>query len=127
VQELKIPDAEMELLATLNRLGTATARELRDALSDQRPMAHGSVLTLLGRLEAKSLVTKQKAPSGKAFVYRATRTGSGVNKPLLRKLVDRVFGGSSVQLVATLLDSRKPSAAELDELQQLLDDLRSRK
>jgi BlaI family penicillinase repressor len=127
VQELKIPDAEMELLATLNRLGTATARELRDALSEQRPMAHGSVLTLLGRLEAKSLVRKQKAPAGKAFVYRATRSGAAVNKPMLRKLVDRVFGGSSVQLVATLLDTQKPSAAELDELQQLLDELRSRK
>jgi len=127
VQELKIPDAEMELLATLNRLGTATARELRDALSESRPMAHGSVLTLLGRLEAKALVRKQKAPTGKAFVYRATRSGAAVNKPMLRKLVDRVFGGSSVQLVATLLDTQKPTAAELDELQELLDELRSRK
>jgi predicted transcriptional regulator len=127
VQELKIPDAEMELLATLNRLGTATARELRDALADQRPMAHGSVLTLLGRLETKSLVKKEKAPSGKAFVYRATRSGAGVTRPMLRKLVERVFGGSSVQLVATLLDSQKPTSAELDEMQKLLDELRSRR
>lgn len=122
--DARIPEAELELLACLNRLGFATARELRDALARQRPMAHGSVLTLLGRLEAKELVEKEKGDSGKAFVYRPTRRGAAVTRPLLRKLVDRVFGGSSVSLVATLLDSKKPTAAELDEMQQLLDKLR---
>lgn len=124
VTERKIPEAELELLACLNRLGSATARDLRETLAEQRPMAHGSVLTLLGRLEAKELVVKKKAESGKAFVYRSTRRGAAVTRPLLRQLVDRVFGGSSVSLVASLLDSRKPSAEELDEMQELLDRMR---
>jgi BlaI family penicillinase repressor len=127
VTDLQLPDAELELLACLNRLGCATARELRDELAPQRPMAHGSVLTLLGRLEAKELVVREKGESGKAFLYRPTRRGAAVTKPLLRQLVDRVFGGSSVSLVATLLDSRKPSAGELDEMQELLDRLRSKR
>jgi len=122
--EAKIPDAELELLVTLNRLGSATAADLRDALAGQRPMAHGSVLTLLGRLEAKALVTKKKGDTGKAFVYQSTTRGRAATRPLLRKLVDRVFGGSRVSLVATLLESQAPTAAELEEMQQLIERLR---
>jgi BlaI family penicillinase repressor len=127
VLDARIPEAELEVLSMLNRLGAATARELREALETQRPMAHGSVLTLLGRLETKALVEKEKAESGKAFVYRATADGAAATRPMLRKLVDRVFGGSSVKLVATLLESKKPTAAELDEMQALLDGLRRKR
>lgn len=123
----KIPDAELDLLVALNRLGTATARDLREELSAQRPMAHGSVLTLLARLEAKALVEKEKGPSGKAYVYRPTAEASNIARPLLRRIVDRVFAGSRVSLVATLLSEEKTTAAELDEIQQLLDELREAK
>jgi BlaI family transcriptional regulator, penicillinase repressor len=122
--DTKIPDAELELLVTLNRLGSATARELRDALAGQRPMAHGSVLTLLGRLEAKTLVAKKKGDTGKAFVYQSTARGRSATRPLLRTLVERVFGGSRVSLVATLLESQAPTAAELAEMQELIERLR---
>ena len=73
LSERKIPEAELDVLACLQRSGEATAREIGAALRGYRPMAHGSVVTLLKRLEAKSLVTKRKADAGKAFVYRPTR------------------------------------------------------
>ena len=124
---MKIPAAELELLAVLNQRGQATARDLREALEQTRPMAHGSVVTLLTRLEAKGLVTKRKADEGKAFVYSATAKGRQSHKPLLRNLLDRVFAGSSVQFVASLFESRPPSEDEIEELQTLLEELRKKK
>src|SRR6476646_5984647 len=123
----KLPDAELELLAALGRANEATARELRDALDRYRPMAHGSVLTLLGRLEAKRLVEKRKGDTGKAFVYRPTAAGRAIFRPVMRNLVDRVFGGSSVSFVASLFDSAPPSRDELDELQNLIDEMRAQR
>jgi BlaI family penicillinase repressor len=125
-ETIDLPDAELELLAALNRMRNATARDLRDAIAPHRPMAHGSVLTLLARLEAKTLVEKAKGDQGKAFIYRATAKGRSVTRPLMRRLVDRIFGGDSVSLVATLFDSRTPTTEEIDEMQQLLDDLRKK-
>jgi predicted transcriptional regulator len=125
--ERGVPEAELDVLTVLNRLGQASARELRDALHERRPMAHGSVLTLLGRLEAKGMVSRDKAVTGKAFIYSATASGRGAHGSAVRNMVDRVFGGSSVSLVATLLEEHPPSAAELDEMQQLLADLRRQK
>lgn len=123
----KLPDAELELLAALCRAESATARELREALHQYRPMAHGSVLTLLGRLEKKRLVAKRKGEQGKAFVYRATDAGQSVFRPVVKSLVQRVFGGSSVSFVASLFESAPPNADEIEQLQGMLDELREKR
>ena len=122
--ERKIPEAELDVLACLQRLREATAREIREAMGGYRPMAHGSVSTLLKRLESKALVTKRKAPMGKAFVYRPTRGVKPTYQNLLKRIRQRVFGGDSVALVASLYESRPPTSDELQELERLLERLK---
>lgn len=122
-----LPDAELEVLACIWQYGQATARQVREAMADYRPMTHGSMVTLLKRLEAKGWVTRQKGPVGKAFVYRPTRRPEPTRRRILSKLVRRVFGGSGVELISTLLDSQPPTTEELDELQQLFDELRAKR
>lgn len=123
----RLPDAELEVLACLHRSGEATARDIREALWDQRPMAHGSVLTLLGRLERRGLVARKKGPSGKAFVYMPTGRHTTALRPVMRRLLDRVFAGSPVDLVASLFETRPPTAQELEAIQRLVRDLRRKR
>ncbi len=120
----KIPEAELEVLACLDRLDSATARELREAMDASRPMAHGSMVTLLKRLEARNLVVRSKGPSGKAFVYRAAPESSAAVSRALARVRERVFDGDPVALVASLFEASAPDADQLDELQDLLDRLR---
>ena len=117
----------MELLARLQRRGDATARELREDLWADRPMAHGSVLTLLGRLERRGLVTRRKGPVGKAYVYSPTREAVATTRPLLKRLVNRVFNNDPVGLVASLFETRPPTTRELDAIQRLVADLRRKR
>ena len=42
-----VPAAELEILACLQKLGGATAREIREELHAFRPMTHGALLNLL--------------------------------------------------------------------------------
>jgi predicted transcriptional regulator len=123
----KLPDAEMDVLGCVYRRGEATAREIREDLSSDRPMAHGSVLTLLKRLEQRRLVTRRKGDVGKAFIYAPTRKRSATVRPVLKRLVNRVFGGDSVALVASLFETRPPTASELAEMEALLREHRRRK
>jgi BlaI family transcriptional regulator, penicillinase repressor len=125
--ERRLPDAELEVLTCLHRRGEATARDIRETLWDQRPMAHGSVLTLLGRLERRGLVTRKKGPSGKAFVYMPTGRHTAALRPVMHRLVDRVFAGSPVDLVASLFETRPPTQRELDAIQRLVRDLRRKR
>ena len=121
----ELPDAEMEVLACLWQKGRATVREVREAIADYRPMAHGSVITLLKRLEAKNFVTKEKGKKGKAFIYKPARRPQPTYRSLVGNLVERVFGGSPVTLVSSLFESRPPTAEELKALQSILDQLRA--
>ncbi len=120
----EIPTAELEVLACLKRRGTATAREIRETMLPFRPMAHGSVVTLLTRLEAKNLVSKTKGPVGKAFVYCATETAGKVYRNVLHRLLHRVFGGDSMHLVASVFEAKPPDREQLKELEQLVADLK---
>ncbi len=126
MHERRVPAAELDVLACLQRLKQATVAEIRAALQDHRPMAHASVVNLLKRLECKSLVTKAKGPVGKAFVYSPTPAAGAVPRNLLRGLVDRIFGGDSLALVASLFETRPPNPQEVIRLEQLLKDLKGK-
>jgi len=116
----RLPDAELDVLSALWRSGEATVRELRASLDATRPMTHGALFTLLRRLEKKGLVVRRKGSVGKAFVYRSRPRPDPSYKKLARRLVERVFGGDRLKLVAALLETRAPSDAELDALQRLI-------
>jgi len=123
----RLPGAELEVMSCVWQNGRSTAREIREAMAHYRPMTHGSMVTLLKRLEAKGWVGREKGLVGKAFVYRALRRPEPTHRRILRDLVRRVFGGNGVALISTLLDSKPPTTEELDRLQCLFDDLREKR
>lgn len=123
--QIKLPDAERDVLACLNQLGEATVKEVQESIRHLRAMEAASVLTLLNRLEAKKLVSKRKAEKGKAFIFRPTKASVRACQRLMEDLFLRVFGGDTNSFMASFFDTKKPSIEEIEQLQQLLDDLRS--
>lgn len=120
----RLPEAEMEVLAFVQRKGEATAREIREGIADYRPLAHSSVVTLLNRLRERDLLDRRKADRGKAFVYSARRDRTEAVQPLLRRLLNRVYAGDTVALVASLFESTPPTGRQLEELERMVEELR---
>ncbi len=112
------------MLACLWQHREATARQIREIMGDYRPMTHGSMVTLLKRLESKGFVTRHKGTVGKAFIYKPTRSAQPTYRRILRDVVQRIFGGDGVEMVSTFLDTKPPTSRELDQLQRLLDQYR---
>ena len=102
------------------------ARSVAGALAPIRRLSHSSVVTLLGRLESKGLVVRRPAPTGKAFLYRASDPDSTLARVLTR-LAARVFGGDRPSLVATLFRGSPPSEKEIDDLRHLVDELHGKR
>jgi len=127
MSEPHLPDAELEVMACLWQLQQATARQLRETMATYRPMAHTSMMTLLGRLEAKGLVKRTKGPVGKAFVYAPLRRPGKTYRRVIGDILQRIFGGNSLTLVASLFETQPPTPGEVAQLQRLLDDLRKKK
>ena len=107
--------------------GGLTARQVREMLAKRRPMSHSSVCTLLNRLSEKGIAAKEKGPSGKAFVYSATVAPAKSRQRVVGDVLDRVFQGSGVDLVTSLLETSPPTEEELAQLQALLDGLKSKR
>lgn len=121
----RIPDAELEVLACVQRRGRATAREVREELASWRPLSHSSVMTLLGRLADRGLVDRERG-EGREYIYHATATREEALEPIFRRLLNRVFEGDAAAMTASLFQTRPPESDELERLERLLDDLRSR-
>ncbi len=121
----RIPEAEADVLAVLFDAEEATARTVRERLAKKRPMAHGTVVTLLRRLEDRGLVKRRKADQGKAFMYRPAKAHGRTFGPVVSSLMQRAFGGKPAALVASLFETRPPSAQEIDELEALVERLRT--
>lgn len=123
----RLPAAERDVLACLSRLESGTVREIQEALKPVRPMEPASILTLLKRLEGKGLVSKEKAPTGKAFVFKPTDASGKAYKNMMSDLFQRVFGGDTMAFMASFFETRKPTEDEIDQMQTLLTELREEK
>ena len=119
-----LPDAELEVMALLWRSGSATTREVCDGLAPHRRMGLAAAQTLLLRLESKGLVKREKIPGRNAYRYSPTRRPEPTYRRLTRDLLDKVFGGSTEKLVASLFAGRRPSPDEIRQIEKLLANLK---
>jgi predicted transcriptional regulator len=115
----KPTEGELELLRVLWAKGSATVRELHEAVSQERPLGYTTVLKLLQIMTEKGLV--QRAELGRAHVYHATASQKETQSQLLRDLSVRLFSGSATQLAMHALTMEPASSDELKEIRKLID------
>jgi predicted transcriptional regulator len=111
-------DGELELLQFLWDAGPSELGAIHQSLAAQRKVALTTVATMLTVMLAKNLVTRKR--QGRSWVYTANVTRDSAAKPIVRKLVDRVFDGSARGLVAHLLEHESLTDAERKELLELI-------
>jgi predicted transcriptional regulator len=109
--------AEVEILGILFDRGPSTVRAVHDLLGADRSVGYTGILKLLQNMHAKGLV--QRNQDGQAHVYEAHEPAR-MKRQLLGDLVQRVFAGSSSQLVLHLLEDEKATPQEIEEIRQML-------
>jgi len=103
-------EAELDILQVLWQHGDCTVRQVHDSLARDNPVAYTTVLTTLQIMHQKGLVKRDE--SERAHVYAATLSQRRAQKRFLGKLLQRVFEGSSTELVMQALGSGKPASPE---------------
>ena len=103
---------ELKIMQVVWKHGRATVAAVQEKLSP--PLAYTTVQTMLNILERKGKLKREL--QGRAFVYSAAVTEARASGQSVRDLIDRMFGGSSEQLVMSLLKNRQIDAAQLAEL-----------
>jgi BlaI family transcriptional regulator, penicillinase repressor len=116
-------DAELAILRILWDRGPSTVRQVHDILGRERPAAYTTALKLLQIMIEKGLVERDERD--RTHVYRAKLSEETTQRQLVRDLVDRAFGGSSMKLVMQALATRRASAEELRDIRKAIDGARN--
>lgn len=112
--------AELEILEVLWERGTATVREVHDAMSGRRSTTYTTMLKLMQIMHEKGLVERNEA--GKAHVYSPKHSQRHTQTRLVGSLLDRAFRGSALSLVQHVLETKPATKEELDAIRRMIDE-----
>jgi predicted transcriptional regulator len=111
---------ELELMEVLWRSDApSTVQQVQEAIAERNPLAYTTVQTVLNTLQRKGKV-ERAAGEGRALGYRPVISKESILKQAVRDLADRMFGGSSEDLVMSLIQSREIDADRIAALTQKL-------
>ena len=113
---------ELAIMKVVWRLGTATVRDVYEALLETRRIAYTTVMTMMNILEAKGYLKKEK--HNRAYRYRPARPERAVVGSMVREFVNRVFDGASRPLLLHLVEDARLSDKDRTELLRLIRDAR---
>ncbi len=110
--------AELDLLQALWPLGSATAKQVHEAILKDKPdVAYGTVLRLMQIMHTKGLLIRDE--SQRSHVYAPAQAQDSLQTSLLKDLVQKAFAGSAKALVLAALRSGI-SQKEREEIENIL-------
>lgn len=123
---LKRPtDVELAILRTLWDLGPATVRQVHEAMAGDRDLAYTAVLKMMQTMVEKGLLVRDE--TSRSHVYRAAHPRDHTLTGLVDDLLERAFGGSALDLLATTLSSRRLDTREREQVARLLAQVKERR
>lgn len=118
----KPTEGELEILQVLWEKGKASVRDVHETILQTKEAGYTTTLKLMQIMYEKGLVKRDD--SSKVHIYEANVSKEKTQNQFLGKMISSLFDGSSTQLVMQALGTHAPSKEELDEIQQLLDNLK---
>jgi BlaI family transcriptional regulator, penicillinase repressor len=120
-----LTEQELEIMKIIWRRDSATVRDVYEELLTRRKIAYTTVMTMMGILEQKGHL--KKSADERAYVYTPVQAQREVLGNMVQEFVKRVFNGSAKPLLVHLIEDKKISPEELDEITKLLKDKRRKK
>ena len=117
-EKYNLTPVELELMEILWKIGRGTVRDVLAHLPANRNLAYTSVSTILRILEQKKFLSTKK--SGRQHIYLPTLSKQVFAAHSVKKIVNQIFSGNSVELVAYLMDKNNLSIDEITAIQKML-------
>ena len=109
---------ELKIMQVLWSEGPSNVQQVQKSLSSSDDLAYNTVQTMLNILHRKGRV--DRALNGRAYTYRTITSKEKVLGLAARDLVERMFGGSTEELVMSLIKNRQVDLKTIEELRRKL-------
>ncbi len=121
MDQIKLTEAEWQVMEALWERSPQTGRELTDSLEAAMDWNRSTTLTLLRRLEAKGAVESGSNDGKKTFTSLLQREDAALKEA--KGFLSRVYQGSLSLMVSSFAQRKLLSEAERKELRDLLQEL----
>jgi BlaI family penicillinase repressor len=115
--DLHLTQRELDIMSVLWDLGEATVAEVRDRVDPD--LAYTSISSMIRTLEIKGYVSHRRG-EGKTHVYFPVVDAETAGASTLSRVLDKIYGGSPIKLLAHLVEKRRLSEKELARMRELL-------
>ena len=113
-----LTDQELEIMKIVWVRRTSTVRDVYEALLERRKVAYTTVMTMMKILEQKGYLHRKQVD--RAYVYRPAQPKNQVIGKMVRDFVNRVFNGSAEPLLVHLIEDRRLTGDEIEEIRRLI-------
>ena len=118
-QKSAIPtDRELAILGILWELGSATVRQVNEAMNEDSTTGYTTTLKLMQIMTEKGLLLRDDSQF--KHIFRPAISEERTQNQLVGDLLDRAFAGSAEKLVMRALSAKKVSAKELVKIKKML-------
>jgi len=104
-------------MSVLWERGEATVTEVRDQIDPN--LAYTGISSMIRTLETKGYVSHRRG-EGKTHVYFPVIEAEKAGESALGRVLDKIYGGSPIKLLAHLVDHKRLSEKELARMRELL-------
>ena len=118
---MKLTEPEWQLMNALWNRHPATARDVIEFMPGESPWAYTTVKTMLSRLVTKGAIAETKR--GSISVYEPLLSQQTARKSALTNLVDKVLGGAVEPIMHFLIEEKKLSEKERQQLIAMLEEI----
>ncbi|MBZ5535746.1 MAG: BlaI/MecI/CopY family transcriptional regulator [Acidobacteriia bacterium] len=117
-KKLTLTDLELEIMQIVWGRRQATVRDVYETLRERRKVAYTTVMTMMKILEQKNHLKKTLVD--RAYLYRPAQPQRQVVRAMVREFLQRVFNGSAAPLLLHLVEDRKLTSRDLEEISRLI-------
>ena len=117
--DIKRFDSELKVMSVLWRNGDVPAKYIAKQLTEELGWNVNTTYTLIKRCIKKGAIERSEP----GFMCHTLVSKEEVQEAETNELIDKVYDGSVDKLFAALLGRKKLSAAQIEKLKQMVDDL----
>ncbi len=116
----KLSPANFEIMKVIWRLGEASVSDVFEAVNSRRKdkVRRTTIQVQMNRLEEYGWLKHREV--GRTHLFRAVRGRQKTERDIINDLKNRLFGGSRMELVKSLIDESDLKHEEIEELRELL-------
>jgi BlaI family penicillinase repressor len=124
-KNFKPTESELEILVVLWKNQHATVRTVHEVLTKTKEAGYTTTLKLMQIMHEKGLVTRNT--ESKTHIYTPAIDKQKTQLQIVNKMISSLFAGSPVDMVMQALGGNNTTAAQLKQIEELIETLKAKK